>query len=371
MATSNSGDGKPPRGVKRVKRTLAGGHEVFYYYHKASGTRLAGEPGTPEFQVALRAAQRGQRPLARPESFKDIADAFVRSPEWRRCVPRYRHDREILLKIAIDRFDWMSAADLGNRGIRDEIFTWRDELADMPNKADAAVSVMRRLLSWAYDRNKIEFNHALRIPPLAQTGTRRDKVWTPELERKLLASAPPCIRRLYLFALFTTVRESDIAAMDGAMFDGEWLVFQPSKTKRKTGVVVHLPVYELPALAELLADAPEEGPLLTSPRGHRWTASNIRYRFGEAVAAAGIKADLHFHDIRGTGISRMLEAGATDAEVASISGHSIGGGSKIGDYAARSRVLALNAYRKLARSLTEPPAQVFSLASGKRRKTAG
>lgn len=47
-------------GVNPVKMRLAGGRETIYYYHRATGTRLKGEPGSAEFVASFEAADRAQ-----------------------------------------------------------------------------------------------------------------------------------------------------------------------------------------------------------------------------------------------------------------------------------------------------------------------
>jgi hypothetical protein len=36
-------------GINRVRKRLSGGSIAIYYYHRATGRRLKGEPGSPEF----------------------------------------------------------------------------------------------------------------------------------------------------------------------------------------------------------------------------------------------------------------------------------------------------------------------------------
>ena len=64
----------------------------------------------------------------------------------------------------------------------------------------------------------------------------------------------------------------------------------------------------------------------------------------QAKRRAGTK-DLTFHDLRGTGLQLMAEAGCTEMEMAAISGHA-GTQSKLSNYIGRSRELALSAYQK-------------------------
>jgi integrase len=88
--------------------------------------------------------------------------------------------------------------------------------------------------------------------------------------------------------------------------------------------------------------------VLTTDTGAPWSASNIKLRMRSLKARAFPAGDpgRTFHDIRGTAISRLYDAGCTDAEVASVDGHQIGRGTMLGRYAKRSRQLALNAFQR-------------------------
>ena len=46
------------RGVNTVRKRLSGGTRATYYYHRATGRRLAGEPNSPEFLVSFAEAER-------------------------------------------------------------------------------------------------------------------------------------------------------------------------------------------------------------------------------------------------------------------------------------------------------------------------
>jgi integrase len=59
-----------------------------------------------------------------------------------------------------------------------------------------------------------------------------------------------------------------------------------------------------------------------------------------ATKKAGV-AKLHFHDLRGTAVTMLAEAGCTTPQIAAITGHSLKSVTAILDkYLARTRVLA-------------------------------
>lgn len=80
--------------------------------------------------------------------------------------------------------------------------------------------------------------------------------------------------------------------------------------------------------------------ILTTKTGRPWKARWFKAQWEKASADAGI-TDLHFHDLRGTAVTMLSEAGCTIPQIASITGHSLKTVTKILDkYLARTRALA-------------------------------
>lgn len=78
-----------------------------------------------------------------------------------------------------------------------------------------------------------------------------------------------------------------------------------------------------------------------------WKSDWFRNRWRHASKAAGIK-DLHFHDLRGTAVTMLAEAGCSSAEIAAITGHSMQHVEAIlTKYVSLTRGLAQSAMAKL------------------------
>ncbi len=113
----------------------------------------------------------------------------------------------------------------------------------------------------------------------------------------------------------------------------------------------------VPCARELLAllnnQERSSGTILRTPSGARWQKRHFAATWGATSAAAGIK-DLHFHDLRGTAITLLAQAGATVPEIAAITGHSLKTVATILEsYLSRTVELARSAIHKLdARSTT-------------------
>jgi integrase len=90
--------------------------------------------------------------------------------------------------------------------------------------------------------------------------------------------------------------------------------------------------------------------MLTNTRGRPWTANGFRDSWRRASRNAGI-LDLHFHDLRGTAVTRLSEAECTPQQIARFTGHALRDvGAILDRYLARTDTLALTALAKLERS---------------------
>jgi integrase len=81
-----------------------------------------------------------------------------------------------------------------------------------------------------------------------------------------------------------------------------------------------------PLRAALDSRKPEkaEGAILRNTFGEPWTTDGFKTSWGKAFDRAGLgDEDLHFHDLRGTAVTRLALAGCTVPEIAAITGQSL------------------------------------------------
>src|ERR1700679_2036421 len=86
-------------GVNMVKKRLASRKEAVYFYHRASGTKLQGEPGSSDFHDSYIAADR-----IAPKDTGTVA-ALIReyldSPKFKKLAESWKREkRRMLEKIA-------------------------------------------------------------------------------------------------------------------------------------------------------------------------------------------------------------------------------------------------------------------------------
>jgi integrase len=70
----------------------------------------------------------------------------------------------------------------------------------------------------------------------------------------------------------------------------------------------------------MAAGARDADVILTTTRGRAWTKDGFRASWSKACGKAE-GDDVTFHDLRGSAVTRLFEAGATVAEIAPITGH--------------------------------------------------
>jgi len=332
--------------------------------------RLA-DGSVKEYRYDIQAKEISQAKIRGANAIHQIAIAYFASPEFKANSPTWQKAIRYYVSLIEDKLWWMRFSDLADRKSRSKFYELRDSHAETPVKADRLISVLKTLCAFAYERAALEADHARGIPRLSPSGAlRADCIWLPEHETAFLGIAPPDVRRLFLMALYTAARQADLAQLRWSQYQDGWLTFQPSKTKRKTGVWVHLPVYAFPPLKAIIDSCQRHTEfILSTDAGVPWIGSNMRRRCERIKAKAGIDADLHFHDLRGTAVTRMLESGCTDIEAASITGHAMVKGVAMSRYAARTKQLAINAYTRWWASMQS--GTVVSIAGKRSQENAG
>lgn len=160
-----------------------------------------------------------------------------------------------------------------------------------------------------------------------------------------MAVLPVTLQRALVLAKDTGQRQGDLLVLPWSAYDGEWIRLRQSKTGRR----VEIPVTR--ELRAVLEATPRIGPvILTNAKGRPWRNNAFRNAWRRLSRKAGI-TDLTFHDLRGTAVTRLAEAGCTQAEIATITGHSLRDvGAILERYQARTAKLAISAIAKLERA---------------------
>lgn len=304
-------------GINRITRTLAGGERRRYFYHRATGQRLDGRPGSAEFIESWQRAEAAVKSTDRYSGqFAEWISRFRESDSFVELKPATKSDYLKQIRKIEAEFGDLPLQALSDPAIRSEFLDWRDRLAKTgARQADYAMTVLGRILSWAVNRGLLAINPAARPGRRYHSG-RSEKIWTEANVAAFMRLASPEMALALIMARDTAQRQADLLALSWGAYDGETI----SLRQAKRGASVRVPATA--ELRRLLDAAPRRAiTILTDENGRPWKADNFRHHWRAVTLAAGLDG-LTFHDLRGTAVTRLADAGCTPAQIGSITGHS-------------------------------------------------
>lgn len=337
------------RGINSRTKTLADGTVKVYRWLGKGGPALPGKPGSPEFVAAYNAAVASK---VKPPTgvLLSILQGYQASGEFQNLAERTQRDYVKKIVVIESEFGDFPLSSLADKRTRGEFMEWRDRLAKKSRRqADYHWVVLARVLSWALNRGLISANPCAKGGRL-YAGSRADKVWTADDEAKFLKAAPAHLHLPLLLALWTGQRQGDLLALPWSAYDGARIRLRQSKT----GVRVVIPCGE--PLRRALDAAKRVGPIiLTSTDNTPWTSAGFQSSWGKACKKAGV-VGVTFNDLRGTAVTRLALSESSEAEIATLTGHSLRDVRSILDanYLHRDPELAESAIRKLEKRTKTP-----------------
>lgn len=337
------------KGVNTVRHTAADGSEVVYYYHRATGTRLEGKPGTAEFQASFAEAGKRAAQNRTAGNISWLIRQYQGHRAWEKLAESTKKIGLLNLKAVEEKWGATPLAYAQNPRCRPAFLKWHDELAKTyPRAADNKLAALQRVLSWGCDQGHITHNPIATFER-AYESDRAEIIWLPEHVAALEAVASPEIALALILGLHTGQRQGDLLSLPWSAYDGTAIRLRQGKSRRgkKEGRQLYIPCTT--ALRGALDAAPRRATIvLTRADGSAWTKSTFHKAWTEAYADAELKEDLHYHDLRGTAVTMLAEAGCTPQETATITGHTLATVNKILEvYLARTRIMAESAIVKL------------------------
>lgn len=352
-------------GINKVKKRLADGSVRFYHYHRATGRPLNGEPGSVEFLSDYIAAE-NTLTSRHAGTFNNIVRDFTLSPEFGKLAASTRVEYRRMLTKAETKFGALPIAALDDPRVRQDFMTWRATIARSSGdrEADNRLSVISSMLSWAKENGRIVHNHVAGFRRLHRVD-RSDLVWLPSHIEAFMEVAPIELQRALILALHTGQRQGDLLSLSWNNYDGSTISLRQGKTKRR----VQIPCTA--ALRRMLNDLDRDTNLiLTTKTKLPWKSRYFKAQWEAATKAAGIN-DLHFHDLRGTAITMLAEAGCSTPQIAAITGHSLKTVTTILDkYLARTPTLAKEAIAMFENAKSTKHANQLQTGSKNDRSTA-
>jgi integrase len=333
-------------GINTVRARLASGERKTYYYHRASGICLAGEPGSPEFLTSFAVAEQSLR-QRRSGTLSALIRDFEATKQWRRLAESTKKSYKRVFTFWDAEYGTCPYRALEDKAFRADVIKWHDRFSEIaPREADNRVTILARVLSWAAKDGPLKIN-VLGGFERAYASDRSDIIWLPEQVEAFLAVASPEMQLAMALALHTGQRQADIRKLAWSAYDGASISLRQGKANRlgKPAPVTRVPCTR--ALKATLDLAPRRAAvILTTKTGRAYQKRYFAQQWDEACKAAGI-TDLHFHDLRGTTVTMLFRAGCNIGEIVTITGHSLRRAQDILDkYLARTSQLAESAMAK-------------------------
>lgn len=332
-----------------------------YYYHRASGTRVADprtglalEPGTVEFLLRVRELD-GTAPAApRDGTLAGLIAAYRASPEFRdNLAPRTQADYERILGWMIDSplaelaLDEITAA-LAIR-IRDKA-----KRAHGRRFANYTLDVLSILCNWGIPREWTRRNpvrDGTGVPKIRRPHgmAKANRTWHEREFETVFAAAPAGLQLALALGRWGGLRVSDVIVVPWSAYDGTAIVWQ----QQKTGRDVYVPVRG--RFKRVLDGATKQSPVIvTGTRGRPFQGTD-GFRANLYKLIAGLEANgkvgpgLTFHGLRHTRGTELADGGATQRGIQAALGHTTDAATRVYTAEADSRRAATAAVLELER----------------------
>jgi len=323
--------------LRFVDRVISRGRIYYYYRRNKMRIRLPNDPQSAAFMAEYERIDKSFEKKT-PEkiirnSVQAIINEYKKSSDFLKLSNKSKVDYSHHLKHLGEKFGDLKISSITRR----VVLAYRDSLADKPATANYRISVLRKVLDFAFDRGYIAHNPSDKIKKLP-TGTWEP--WTDAQIKAFEATANIGFKTALYLAIYTGQREGDLLKLT-------WNRIQQDRVdvrQQKTGKLLNIPLHS--SLKNYLAGVSKNSvTLVTRPDGRPYSQSNFQHEFKKEMVALGVKGAV-FHGLRKNAVINLLEAGCTTQETASISGQSL---QMVEHYARRinQRFLSTKAIEKL------------------------
>lgn len=327
-------------GIHKVRWKLADGSYATYYYDRYTGMKLHGEFGSLEFLESL-AASRGEVKNKDEGTLGGIIRIYCASQAYQKLAPSSKQARRYRLKPIEEEYGSLPYIALTGQKFRKHFIDFITKKAiEHPCEADSLGETMCTLLNFAVKEGEIDKNILNGLPTFYKS-KRSEIIWSAQQIEAFLSHAPIEMKWAMGIALCTGQRRGDILSLTWGSYDGSAIRLRQGKT----GAIVYIPCVQ--PLRAMLDTIPRRATvILTQKSGRAWRGTTFNKIWNDTCKAAGIEG-LHFHDLRGTAVTWLAEAGCKTTEIATITGHSLNNCENIlGAYFARTNRIAETAMAK-------------------------
>jgi site-specific recombinase XerD len=302
-----------------AQRGRDGRKHYWYFRRNGSRWRLPGEPMSEAFTAEYHRLKamtdaRSDGPERRQHaagSFGALVLDYLASAGFKEKKPRTGAEYRRVLESLAEMHGPKPVAQLRRRHVR----KMRDERADTPGAANTVLRLLKIVLNFAVEEEWIAYSPAAKMR-LLKVGEWR--AWTDEECAAFEARWAPgsMERRAYALALYTGQRKSDLVLMARAHRKSGAIKVVQGKGGEELWIPEHRELS-----AELGRGIQGHMSLLTTSQGKAFDHVYFGAWFADAIDAANLPDDCVLHGLRKTAARKLAEAGCSEEEIKSITGH--------------------------------------------------
>jgi integrase len=278
----------------------------------------------------------------------------------------WREDQRMLNNVVLPAWKPRAIADIRRRDVRALLEPIAERGA--PVMANRVLACVRKMFSFAVDRELVEHNPAARLGRPGGAEATRDRVLTDDELRVFWTECDglaPEMAAFYRLRLLTAQRGKEVASMQWGDVDLEaaWWTIPAGVAKNRLAHRVPLAASALALLKQL---RPEKTPAADD---YVFAGARGRRQQSEAAAEFSVK-DFRGHDLRRTAASVMASGGIARLTISKILNHVERGVTAVYDrhsYDAEKRAALAWWDTKLAAILEEKAGRVLAFAAGAAR----
>jgi integrase len=298
---------------------------IAYHYFRRRGRRWRlpplGDPPSEEFMAEYRRLLAETEPRAGElllsdrsyvrGSFGALVRDYLASGGYKEKKARTQAEYRRVLELLSKRHGDKPVKRLERRHVRQ----MRDERADTPGAANTILRMMKVVLNFAVEDGLIFANPAAKMKEL-RVGEWR--AWTDEECQAFEKRWAPATmqRRAYALAVYTGQRKSDVVRMTREQRSNGHIHVVQQKTDEELWIPEHREL-----TAELARGVAGVKYLLTTTLGKPFDPVYFGAWFADAIDAAALPDECVFHGLRKCAARKLAEAGCSEGEIASITGH--------------------------------------------------
>jgi integrase len=293
--------------MKGLYKVVAKGRT--YWYAWRNGPRIDAEPGTAKF-LALYGEAVAERGVGDKQRFKSIAVRYRASKDYRDLADSTRRNWGPWIDQIIARFGELRTKLLDRSAIRKDITRWRAEIAEKrgPRAADYGMQVLSRICAYGIDPlGEMSSNPCEGIKQVYKVN-RSEIIWTDSDIAHLKVTCSKEVALAVDLAAYTGLRVGDLIRLSWSHVGEDAIIISTGKSRHRREAII--PLYD--DLRDLLKRIPRKSPvILTSSTKRPWTRDGLSSSFADAKKVAWPPAgrDLHFHDLRGTAVTKFYIGG--------------------------------------------------------------